>query len=211
MNTRLLTLPLTLAAMLFALGCNAHVEMPVAADAVPDDKPKGEALPQAPMPRAQGEKAPTPTPWVAPKSTKPWSELIVGKWVYAGRDIEGQRMWEFTKDGKVNQRYSYTAAPKSGRPAGIERSSHGYSVNGNVLFPTSTFDDGLWVTTSTTFIERLTENELSIYAISRSHLSLVPAKSEAQTRKVPVEVVLGEIREERSKSSVYVRLKDKDK
>ena len=175
------------------------------------ETPKGEDT-VAPEPHAPGEGAqfaPVARPWTDRPSNKPWSELILGKWLDGDRQgLLGQKVWEFTRDGKVISTYSYRATRNHAK--GIEGGTWAYHVSGNNLFPTSTEDDGAWVWESTTFIESLTEHQLIMFAIKRKWLSLHYAKQDATARKIPVEQVLAEVTETRGRG-VFVRLKDKDK
>ena len=202
-------LPVAVAALLGLAGCSGSDATPEPDAAKPPAEAAKADLPIAPAPRAKADGLPPPPALSGvPRQSKPWSELIVGKWLYTGHDIVGQRTVEYTRDGKCITRYSYPAAP--GRPTGIEVSTHEYRVNGNMLFPPSPYDDGTWVTESTTFIESLTENELILFSVTWTRLSLETAKQVAAARKIPVEQVLADVREEQGRY-VYVRLKDKDK
>jgi hypothetical protein len=197
-----------LVALLIVSGCSGPDRTP-AAEGKPIAEEKSN-LPVAPGPRAKEDGLPPPPAAVAaPAHSKPWSELIIGKWLQVNRpDLVGDKVREFTREGKVIERYSYPARPN--HPKGIEVGAWEYRVNGNVLFPPSTRDDGIWVREYTTFIETLTENELVTLSIIRTRKSLEHAKREADRRKVPVEQVLAEVREERGRT-YYVRVKDKDK
>ncbi len=166
----------------------------------------------APTPRAKEEGLPPPPAEVVARPTKPWPELIVGKWFQVNRkNVAGDVLEEFTRDGMVIERYSYQAAP--GHSAGIEVGTHEYRVEGNILrYPSipEPFDDGIWVRQTTTFIETLTEGELVTLSVTLKHPSLRIAEREAATRNVPVEAVLNRVCEERGRV-YYVRVKDEDK
>lgn len=208
MSTRCFLMPTLLAALL-AAGCSAPAALP------PGEEPKAERVsgwPVAPAPHAPGEGAqfaPVARPWTELPSKKPWSELILGKWLNINREgTLGQKVREFTRDGRVIERYSYTAT--ANHPRGLDTSTWAYHVSDNILFPTSTHDDGRRVEESTTFIVSLTEHELVTSTIRRSHWSPAVAKEEAAQRKVPVELVLAEVCETQGQV-VFVRLKDRDK
>lgn len=213
MNTRRLLLSAILATLAVG-GCSQPIDSPL-----PNDEPKtAEArevkiasLSVAPVPHKPGEAKALPTtePWKDRPSKTPWSELIVGKWVDTNRNYQGQTTWEFTRDGKLTSRYSYPAAP--GRPKGIKTSTRDYSINGTVLFPTSSVEVGFRVRVSTTYIESLSDNELVVLTSSQFRWSREIAKDEAARRKVPLEQVLGEVLRVEHGRDVYVRLKDKDK
>lgn len=215
MNTRSVRLLLLAVPLSLALGCAGVPGDGTAPGA--DEKPKaavGVNLDPAPEPHAPGEGNPLPgaKPWADRPSKKPWTELIVGQWLRAKPETFGRKVWEFTKDGKFNTCYSYPAAENGNHPAGVERSTEDYRVNGNVLFPTSTADDSVYITESTTFIESLTENELRIYTVKRVRWSLQSAKDETKVRKITLEQALAEVRrEERTPGSIYVRLRNRDK
>lgn len=216
MNTRCFLMLLCVAPLLLAAGCAAAPDTPAdGASPSAGEKPKVEENSNpnvAPAPHAPGEGAqfaPVARPWTDRPSKKPWSELILGKWLHVNRQgLLGQKVWEFTRDGKVISTYSYRATRS--HPKGIEMSTWAYHVSGNNLFPTSTHDDGTRVEESTTFIEILTEHQLIMFAINRKRLSLHYAKQAAAARKIPVGQVLAEVTETRGRG-VYVRLKDKDK
>jgi hypothetical protein len=193
-----------------AYGCTAPPEMPT-----PNGEPNPAVktnLPVAPPPRAKEDHLPPPpaTDGIAQKPSKPWSELILGKWLQVNRkDMIGDKVREFTRDGRVIERYSYPARPN--HPRGIEVGTWDYRVEGNILSsPPSTRDDGTWVTEYTTVIETLTENELVTLTTKRTRKSLEIAKQEAARRKMTLEAVLAEVTETRGRT-FYVRLKDKDK
>jgi hypothetical protein len=201
----------TFFAGLFTAGVVGSVPAPAAPDTAPmptAHKDAGETIAIAPPPRAPGQPAPALVVGPARKSTKPWAELIVGKWMRIEPPVVGQVVWEFTRDGKVKSQYSYPEAP--GRPRGIERGSWSYRVNGTNLFPTETLNDGDWVRDYTTFIDTLTDNELVTSWLKRKRPSLEFAKQLAAERKVPLQQILGEVDEERGRSA-WIRLKDRDK
>jgi hypothetical protein len=210
MTTRLLALPAMFAALIGS-GCYGAGEVPKA-----EEKPIAEEKPNlavAPAPRAPGDAKPllvVAGPWMPRRSDKPWPELIVGRWRYAQPKVDENATTtiEYTHDGKCTRRYRPPVHPEN--PKGVQTNTRDYRVNGNILFPASTHDDGFWVTEDTTLIESLTEGELVTLKITRTRLSQFWAEQEAKTRKVPVEQVLAEIREEQRRF-VYVRLKDKDK
>lgn len=217
MNTRHVLL--FLAPLCFAMGCLGSPDAPAAGTAsVPGAEPKAEAnlapsvAPEPHAPGAGNVLLPVAKPWTDRSSKKPWPELIVGKWLRAKPETFGRKVWEFTKDGKFNTCYSYPAASNGNFPAGVERSTGDYRVNGNILFPTSTDDDTLRITESTTFIESLTENELRLSTVKRVRRSLQSAKDETKVRKITLEQALAEVLiEERTPGSVYVRLMDRGK
>lgn len=228
MNTRCFLLLLFVAPLCFVSGCTAAPDAP-ADNASPGagEKTKVEENLNpnvAPEPHAPGEGdrfTIVAKPWTERPSKKPWSELIVGKWLHTYPGAVGQHVYEFTKDGKLNTCYSYPASSNeelpanpavNSRPVGIERDTRDYRVNGNVLFPTSTSEVGSYSTESTTFIKSLTENELVTYSDIRVRWALEPAKNESARTNVPLEVMQAKVlREERYERGMYMRLKDKDK
>ncbi len=228
MNTRCFLMLLCVAPLLLAAGCAAAPDAPAdGASPSAGETPKVEENSNpnvAPEPHAPGEGAqfaPVARPWTDRPSKKPWPELIVGKWMRTSPEFVGQKVWEFTKDGKLNTCYSYPASSNEQlppnpavniRPAGNERDTRDYRVSGNVLFPTSTREVARNSTESTTFIKSLTENELVIYTDSRVRWTLEAAKDQVAGTDVPLEVMQAKVlREERYERGIYVRLKDKDK
>jgi hypothetical protein len=207
MTTRLLALLVMLLAICAESGCSGSDSSPAAEQELAAGESVGVHV--APAPRAKEDGLPPPPDEVlAPRPSKPWSELIIGKWLYVGRDIQGQRIVEYTRDGKCITRYSYPAAPN--HPKGIEVGTHEYRVDGTILYPPSTFsyDGGHSFAENTTFIEILTENDFVTLSIKRTRKSLEDAKQDARTFKTTVEQQLAEVREERTRS-YYVRLKEK--
>jgi hypothetical protein len=203
---------LVLVAALGLAGCSGSDATPQPAEQKAAPETAKADLHVAPAPRAKADGLPPPPAMSGafPKPSKSWSELIVGKWLHVNRkDLIGDKVREFTRDGRVIERYSYPARPN--HPGGIEVGTWEYRVEGKILSsPPSTRDDGTWVTEYTTFIETLTENELVTLTIKRTRLSVEIARQVAARRKIPVEQVLADVREERGRT-FYVRLKDKDK
>ena len=186
MNTRLLALPLTLGAMLFALGCSSHVEMPVTAAAMPDEKPKGDVLPQAPMPRVK----------------KTTAELLVGKWKKVEPVSGTTHTSEYTHDGK--------AVGTSSDRNGVRVRALEYRLIGTTLAFTPS--DANYSSSPkhaqqrTSFVESVTEDKLVIVLVINGRWTLEGAREQAHIRDEPVERWLNETWVERHRS-VYERIK----
>ncbi len=199
------TISASLAVLLIISGCSAPGEAPP-----PNDEPKVEAkanLPVAPAPRAKEDELPPPPAEAVVRSTKPWPELIIGRWRevrHNNRHVES--IIEFKNDG--------TATEWSGnrREPVVRVRTATYRLDGHLISPGPRIeDDGIDLTEATSYIETLTEGEMVYLTVVRTRTSPEHAKLLAAARNVPVEAILNDpndVREERYRH-YYVRLKDK--
>jgi len=143
-----------------------------------------------------------------PKTT---AELLVGSWkkVRPGEHPAEPALYEIIRRFKDDGKYELDIWNAIDGPRLI---SGTYRLDGNTLrFLTPVVDPSpiphqeIWELVNT--IESVTEEQLVIVTVTRKRWTPETAQTLANARDVPVEPILDEVREERSRT-VYVRIKE---
>jgi hypothetical protein len=171
-------------------GCEQKNESPQPSDAKGDQAPQPSQVPVAPAPR---EKA----------GRENWPKLLFGKWRQVKPRYAAEITVEYTANGLKIRR--------SEDIEGVRTQSTPYElVDGTFVFPEPKVEDNVFTrretTERTTYIESLSEDTLVTVTIVRRRWTVAWAEETAKRRKIPVEQLLSEVREERG-TDTFERIK----
>jgi len=146
-----------------------------------------------------------------PVPQKPLAELLVGTWkkVQPGENPDTPALFEvvvhYGNDGKYEYRVWNSIEGYKTISGTYRLDGHSIQFLSPVVNPSPIPRQESWELVNT--IEFLTERDLVIGTVTKKRWAPEIAQELAEARGVPLATVLGEVREERSRS-VYVRIKD---